>query len=309
MSEISDSATLTGRDIDGHPVRFDVKADQVLTLSTLDTQRVRTQDGSFLIRRSLPDGSARALLDNEICALARLNRAFRGDRPWPFPRLLAYDMDSADPWALVSDYRGVPARTAVNSMMSGELWEFTASVFDAVAHLAAVGVAHNGLDLDIVYVAGSTVQITTFERAALFGEPRLDGERAGSTDDLPDAARLAYEAYTGTRHDRPDLADEVAALRSPLAGVFDVPRRRPPVDEVVRRLGRRSVPEDPSAGSLDGGRAAFDQARRRKVGPSQPTVRTTPVPQPQARRKRGWFLIAALLLASVVVFGIAEVVA
>lgn len=310
MTEITDSATLAGRDIDGRPSRFEVKGDQMVAIpgSALDTQRVRTADGTVLLRRSLRAGTARTALDNEICALARLNRAFR-DEGRPFPRLLAYDVDSTDPWALVTEYRGTPARTAVDSLLRPGLLDFTIGVFDALAHLAAVELTHNALDLGVVHLSGSSVQITTFEHAALVGERTARGV-AGPQDDLPDAGRLVYEAYTGERSARPDLR-EVAGLRDHLAGVFDEPRRRPPAAEVLRRFGRADVPRDPTRAELERGRAAFDAARKRKLPPEQPTVRTQPAQQPEkATGKRGWLIIALglALLISVIVFGVVQVV-
>ncbi|MGX7825419.1 hypothetical protein ACTG9Q_10025 [Actinokineospora sp. 24-640] len=311
MTEITDSATLAGRDIDGRPSRFEVKGDQMVAVpgSALDTQRVRTADGTVLIRRSLRAGTARTALDNEICALARLNRAFR-DEGRPFPQLLAYDVDSTDPWALVTEYRGAPARTAVDSLLRPGLLDLTIGVFDALAHLASVELTHNGLDLGVVHLSGSSVQITTFEHAALVGERTARGGVAGPQDDLPDAGRLVYEAYTGVRSEQPDLQD-VAGLQGYLAGIFDEPRRRPPAAEVLRRFGRAAAPRDPTRAELERGRAAFDAARKRKLPPEPPTLRTQPAQQnKKTTRKPGWLLLAVglALLISVIVFGVVQVV-
>ncbi|SMD27610.1 hypothetical protein [Kibdelosporangium aridum] len=286
MTEITESVVLVGRTLNGRPTRWEVKGDQLFTVpgSELVTQRVRTVDGTTLVRRSLPDEpdeTKRLLLDNEIRALARLTHAFSATGP--FPALVGYDMDSPDPWALTADWRGVPASEVVGGLLRAGLEQFAGSLFQAVAYLGMVEVAHNSLRMDTVYLDGTSPQIVTFEHAAFFGEPRDDGRGAARPDDdVLAAGKVVHEAFTGVPvvGDHVDLA-EVAWLGSQLPDVFGEPGARPSAIDVVRRLAPVSVPVLDVPDELRAGRAEFDEARKRKMPPQPDTVRISPVRPPQ----------------------------
>ncbi|WP_018682954.1 hypothetical protein [Actinokineospora enzanensis] len=304
MTGMSGLIKLVGRAPTGHTLTWEVKVDTALEHpgSGLRSHRVRTADGLVYVQRT-PRGAttdrARALLDNEIRALARLTHAFPDD-PVPFPRLVGYDMDSADPWALVAEYRGKPARAVVGGLL--DRTAFTAGLFDAVAHATAVGVSLERLDLDALYVEGTAVQVVVFEHSALFDEPRPDrrGFVSGQQDVL-DAGKVLYEVYTGTRaqSDRPDLAG-LSALR-PLADVFHREGERPDPRDVVERLGqsarRPAVPQ-----SILDGRAAFDLAHARKQPVEQPPPPPEPPAPPDNRTAR------VVIAVSLAVFAIAVAV-
>jgi hypothetical protein len=318
VAEIAESAELVGRGLDGRTTRTTVTGVELVRLpgSALLTQRVRCADGTVLLRRSLRDGSddpALPLLDNEIRALARLNRAFRASRGRPFPALVAYDMDSRDPWALVTDHRGRPARDAVGDLLGSGLVEFTADLFHAVAHLPLVELVHHRLDLDCLRLSGTAVQIVTFEHATLVGEPRPGlpaadpADPAHPADDVLAAGRLAFEAFTGhpLAGDPPDLS-EVSLLAARLPDVFDpIPARRPTAADVVRRLGRTDLPTPSTSDDLGAGRAAFDRARRAKLPPEPATPRPAATVSTKPTRRPG---PAVLALSAVAVLAVLALV-
>jgi hypothetical protein len=304
VTEIDDSAELVGRTLTGEPGRWDVKSVQTLNLpaSALIAQRVRDADGTILVYRSLPaanDVAARVLLDNEIRALARLSHAFPHAQPQPFPILVGYNMDTRDPWALVTDYQGNPAAEVVTNLMRPELGQFAGNVFRAVAHAGLVEVVHGSLSMNSLYMTSTSVQIVTFERAAFAGEPRPGRHgAAGREDDVLAAGKILYEAFTGfpPSDDQPDLTG-VGWLRSRVADVFAPPRERPSANAVLERFGVRKVPEIDD--DLASGRAAFDETRQREHPPESRTVRLPPVPDPRGRKRwspRTMWLVVGLLL-------------
>jgi hypothetical protein len=294
VTEIVDTAELVGRDVAGRAASWTVKADQLVDLpgSALLTQRVRTADGTTLVRRSLREGSddpAFSLLDNEIRALARLARAFGDAEERPFPLLLGYDVDGRDPWALVTDYRGRPAREAVSGLLTSGQLELVTGLFGALARMALVEVAHNRLDLSGMYLAGTALSIVNFEHAAFFGEPRpgRSGVASRPQEDMVDAGRLLYEVFTGepAYTDRPDLS-EVPLLRTRLSDLFGEPRERPSAADVLKRfVAPASVPVLAAPDPLAAGWAAFDEARAKK----QPE-RPAPPDSAPPRRSRRWGL-------------------
>jgi hypothetical protein len=313
MTEITESAVLVGRTLDGRPGRWEVKGDQLIELpgSALITQRVRTTDNTTLVCRSLStehDDAKRRLLDNEIRALARLTKAFPASHS--FPALVGYDMDSRDPWVLVAEYRGRPASEVVSGLLRDDLEQLAVNLFRAVAHLGLVEVAHNWLSTGSVYLARASLQIVSFEHAAFFGEPKDGGSgTALPCGDILAAGKILYEAFTGARPltDRPDLSD-VSWLSSRLADVFAEPRGRPSAIDVMRRLGIADVPKVEVQDEMSAGRTAFDEARNRKLPPQPETIRIKPVAPPRTTLKssagKNVLLIAGLLLvvAAVILF-------
>ncbi|HEV8559477.1 MAG TPA: hypothetical protein VGR06_24310 [Actinophytocola sp.] len=296
MSEIAASATLVGRALDGRTKTWEIKADAPVDLpgSALVTQRVRVApDDTMLVRRSLRRGSADpayVLLDNEIRALARLSRAFPNEWARPFPTLVGYDVDSREPWALVSDYRGQPAREAVTGLLGKGQIEFATRLLDALARLALVEVVHNRLSLDGMYLARTTLSIVNFEYATFFGEPpqNRSGRGARPEDDLLDAGLLLYEVLTGepAQSELPNLA-EVPLLRSQLPDLFAELRLRPSAADALRRfVVPAEVPVLNGYDPLAAGRAAFDEARGKKY-PAAPEPAPVEVPGP-VRRKGRW---------------------
>ncbi|RSM69641.1 hypothetical protein DMH04_45810 [Kibdelosporangium aridum] len=312
MTEISESVVLVGRTLTGRTNSWEIKGDQLIAMpgSELVSQRVRTVDGTTLVRRSLPDeldDAKRLLLDNEIRALARLTHAFPATGP--FPALVGYDMDSPDPWALTADWRGVPASDVVGGLLRAGLEQFAGSLFQAVAYLGTVEVVHTALRLDSLYLDGTSPQIVTFEHAAFFGEPRDDGRGpALAQHDVLAAGKVLYEAFTGVAAPpgRVDLAD-VAWLGARLPDVFGELNARPSAIDVVQRLGTGAVPVPAVHDELRAGRAEFDEARQRKMPPQPETVRTFPVRPPQQKVKlpahnRVLLIAGALVVIALLVF-------
>ncbi|MEU0534993.1 hypothetical protein [Amycolatopsis tolypomycina] len=286
MTETTDPRTLDGHDIDGRVSQWKITgAEPLPAAGRLAATRVHLADGATYVLRSprgRADEQARRALDNEIRVLARLTLAFGTWRPRPFPALIGYDMDSSEPWALVGDYRGIPAREATAALLGTGLMEFTGGLFEALAHLPLAEVVHGGIGLDTVYVSDGRIQLVSFDDAGLIGEPgpRRSGPMAPDQDMLA-SGLLLYEVFTGTpaSSTRPDLSD-VPLLASQLPDLFAERRARPSAVAVMERLGRRDFPSVDGPDELDAGRAAFEEARRRKLPPEPPTVRTRSVPPP-----------------------------
>jgi hypothetical protein len=309
VTEIAETAKLVGRDLAGQPATWEVKADQLMALpdSALVTQRVRAADGAMLVRRSLRAGSddlALPLLDNEIRALARLSRAFPDGESRPFPALIGYDMDSRDPWALVSDYRGQPAGVAVSGLLSSGQLALVTGLFDALTRMALVEIAHNHLDLTSMYLAGTALSIVNFEHATLFGEPRpgRSGAATRPQDDMADAGRLLYEVFTGepAHNEWPDLS-MVPLLNSRLPDLFAEPRQRPVAADVLRRfVAPANVPVLAIHDPLAAGHTAFDEARRKKHATEPPS---TVQDSSRSSRRRGFRMKGGFAVLMLLVLG------
>jgi hypothetical protein len=298
LTEIGDSAKLAGCDLHGRPASWEVKGDQVLEVpgSALITQRVRTADDRVMVCRSLSatsDDRSFTLLDNEIRALARLTIAFGGDPSAPYPELIGYDMDSSEPWALVGDHRGRPARDAVTGLLKDGLHELTIRVLDLLVRMAVVEVCHGKLSLSQFLLDGTELQLTGFEHAALYGEPRVGfAGVAGPREDLVDAGRLLYEAYSGVpAHQGLMDRDEVPELYSLLPELFQERSEPEPraVDMLRRLVTPDRLPVAVTPDALRAGREAFDIARRRKLGATQPQEpeASTAAPRRRSRWSRG----------------------
>ncbi|MFA1548397.1 hypothetical protein [Actinomadura chokoriensis] len=226
-------------------------------------------------------------LDGEILAGLRLARLCDG-RPYPrsVSRLLGYDADAAQPFALLEPLRGVEVGTLAGTLPTEQRRRFQIGLLRAVRLLNAAGIAHRGISPGTVRWDGDDVQITDFAHAAPIGAPRTvvgvmpwqapeqrskpprDWEPGliGPNDDVWAAGRLIFYVLTGEElDDTAKLADrpELAEL---LAGVILPPERRPDAQTLLRRLGEADAPPRPLAAdpAFSRGRAEFFAQRRRK---------------------------------------------
>ncbi|MEU8346428.1 hypothetical protein AB0C74_32435 [Spirillospora sp. NPDC048832] len=247
------------------------------------------------------------LLDAEILAGLRLARLCDGG-PYPgsVTRLIGYDADTAEPFALLEPPRGVAVATYAGTLPTDQRRRFQVGLLRAVRLLNAAGVAHRAIGPDTVRWDGDEVQITDFSHAAPIGSPRTvagvppwqapeqrpripDGwERGvvGPNDDVWAAGRLIFHVLTGEElDDRDKLADrpELAEL---LAGVFGAPDRRPSAQALLGRLGEadappRPLPPDPAF--LRGREQFFAQRHRKHPHTAEPRPAPAPEPPPERR--------------------------
>lgn len=149
-------------------------------------------------------------LDNEILAGLWLYRTTRSRRyPAQISRLIGYVADSADPFALLDDYRGEPTADVAGHLTPAEQRSFHVSLMTGLRWLAEAGLAHCAIGLDTVRWDGDQVQITDFSQATVIGAGRstlnrharqAPGLRAGPVTDRDDvwaALLLCYYVDTG----------------------------------------------------------------------------------------------------------------
>ncbi|TDC67154.1 hypothetical protein E1200_15530 [Actinomadura sp. GC306] len=279
-------------------------------LPPLEADRLRLElpDRTVVVRRVRPvdrgpGGFAAGcrLLDGEILAGLRLARLSEG-RPYPdtVSRLIGYDSDVAEPFALLEPLRGTEIEPLAGKLPTEQRRRFQAGLLRAVRLLNAAGIAHRGLDPRTVRWDGANVQITDFSQAALIGSPRTvtgappwqapeqrpetppgwhRGD-VGPTDDIWAAGRLIFYVLTGEElDDRAKLADR-PDLEVLLADVIGSPERRPDAQRLLHRLGEADPPPRPLAAdpAFGRGRAEFFAQRRRKH------PQTAPPAEPAAER-------------------------
>ena len=273
----------------------------------LTARRVRLTDGSQA--RQLRIGPVERAtgyrrLDNEILAGLRLCRLV-GEACYPpeVSRLIGYEADSAEPFALLEPYRGEPLAAAARRLLPDEQHRFQASLLRALCWLTAAGIAHRGIGPSSVRWDGEHVRITDFSLATVIGAPRevigalpwaapeQRADRAGqargdvsSRDDVWAAGRLIHYVLTGEELSHLGQVADVPGLEDLLAGVFGPPEGRPTAAELL--TGRLRQPHPVPRGltaalSLEDGRAQFYAIRARKhPGLAAPGPGANPPPQP-----------------------------
>lgn len=243
------------------------------------------------------------LLDGEILAGLRLARLCDG-APYPsaVTRLIGYDADAAEPFALLEPLRGVEVAVYAGTLPTDQRRRFQVGLLRAVRLLNAAGIAHRAIGPDTVRWDGDEVQLTDFSHAAPIGAPRTvagtppwqapeqrprvaDGwERGtvGPNDDVWAAGRLIFHVLTGEDLDGRDKLADRPELAELLAGVFGDPDRRPSAQALLHRLGEadpppRPLPPDPA---FLRGREQFFAQRQRKHPHTAPAPE--PAPEPRA---------------------------
>lgn len=272
----------------------------------LPTRMVSVDGGPPLLQKRVPRtpaGEPGPLeeLDREIWAAHRFALAFPPEAyPAELPRLRYYDVDSAEPFALLEPYRGQPVAEVHQQLAAQDRYRLQVGLLRALHLAAAAGVTHGRVDLGTLRwdAATSTVQLVDFEQAARIGERRqgsADGSLSSTRDDVWDAGlaiwRVSYPAHTGCT--APDLTEDGGALSALLAGVFaDQPTDRPTPGDLLSRLRESTEMGGADLGAtLRAGAQAFDNAVQR-------TQARRAEEQAQARPARWWNRWRAALTTS-----------
>jgi hypothetical protein len=303
---------LTGRDPAGREATWLVQA--------LDADRVKTDDGTTLVLRTLPAEAnpvelarAEVLLDNEIRALTRLHTRYL--RPLPeLPQIVGYDFDSAEPFLLLQPPIGKCVDGGLRTLLIDERRRFMIGLFRALAQLDAVDLVHGSVGLSSLCWDGATTQLVDLQHAVGTGEaPRLSrtGSVAHPGHDVRAAGRVVYELFTG-KHvalgDTPDLASQPEVLASLLRGVFEPdPQHRPTALEMLERLNDRDPlprPVDVTS-AMQPGYDRFDELRPPKLAARpvlQPTVpRPASPPKPQQIPLAPLAIVVFLVVAAIAI--------
>lgn len=234
-------------------------------------------------------------LDREVRAGVRFAQVYKDlPYPWELPRLVAYDVDGEEPFALLEPYRGVPVR-GIGLLSMAARHQFQVGVLRAVLHAGAAAIVHRQINQETVRwdQNAGTVHLVDFENAARIGEPTPIGRSVGVADpgtDVWDAALVIHEVIMGRSSGAvPDLTTDPEGLRDLLTGVFvEPPAARPTVTELLDRLQADTTVRFVNLrDQLEPGLQAFEQARERKQRsypiPEQPV--TPPPPAPRSRRR------------------------
>jgi hypothetical protein len=268
------------------------------------------------------------LLDNEIRIGLHLVRKFRsGPYPAELSRLVGYDVDADEPFALFLPYQGEQVRKVAGRLTLDQQREFEIGIFRALRLLAEATVVHGRLSPDTVHwdESSARVQVIDFSSAVLVGEQQTgssswnlsarpgDIRPATSADDVWSVGALTYYVVTGRHVDATAGAQGQnlrGHLQSLLDGVFaDTPTARPSAVQLLRRL---RVP-DPWLGDDDAdhlfaaGQREFDQIKTAKQASLARSFETTPAPAGpgKPRRRRRWPL---LMLLAIIVVAVAALV-
>ncbi|MCX4907392.1 hypothetical protein [Streptomyces sp. NBC_00878] len=240
------------------------------------------------VRLSAKDAAnpaARALLDTEAGTALHLHQTL-GDTEYAalFPRIIGYELDTAEPVLLYEPPRGTLVER-LHVMSATDQERFTRDLLLALYLLEGQGLVPRGVSPATVRWDGAKVQLWGLESVTRTGQPRRPWGRspfcapeqrrgeglADPRDAVWSAAQVLYQLVTG----RPGPADRAPAdlgehrkLDQTLRDAF-APRaaRRPTPAQVLdvvapdtARRVRLAVPADET--SMD--QEAFDQALRRK---------------------------------------------
>jgi hypothetical protein len=248
------------------------------------------------------------LLDNEVRAGARLGQVFSGPYPKELPRLVAYNMDAEEPFALLLEYSGQPAVSVVSRFDEAQRRLFQIGLLRALQLTGEADLVHGAVTLNAVRWDGTQLQLVDFEFAQRAGEPRRSGSGEVDTrDDLPAAALLIRTVYTGAPADgtRLDRSRDPELLRAVYDPVFDSPTEQCPYPaDLLHKLREPGIVpprHDPEAG-LDPGRQLFDQiiATKRRGHPLPDDEPPTP---PTGKRRRIFPFLTMTILVAMLIIG------
>lgn len=248
--------------------------------------------GRRLVQKWVPKGLGAAnpacydLLDAEIRALSRLTQAFPGRFPHELACLVGYNVDVAEPFLLLEEYRGRPAVGSTGQLTAEEQTAFQHSLVRALQMTEQATVVHHAVTLSTLRWdgGGRTVQLIDFERAVVgAGAPSFGV-------DIAAAGSVIRRVVLGPLANG-DAASDPQALRTALADVFDPELgKRPTAAVLLNNMLASDQPRtavDPRAPYATG-HAQFDRVSKRKrdrLAPPPPDPPTPPGPQP---RRSGW---------------------
>ncbi|HSV64999.1 MAG TPA: hypothetical protein VLJ59_03695 [Mycobacteriales bacterium] len=286
------------------------------------SRTVTSDGGRTVVQRWVPAELATRVpascdpLENEVRAGVRLAGRFRDAFPTEVVRLIGYDLDRAEPFLLLSPYRGVAVAEVAGRLGLAEQRQFEVSLFRSLLLLAEADIVHAGLTSTAVRWDGKAVQISDFSYAAVVGDPRVarresawasPNQRAGTgvaeaADDIWAAGMVVLHAVSGRADPLPDLAGRGPALQNLLRDVFAADgAQRPSAADLLRRLDAHTYLPPAADGvqqAFAEGRQVFDRVLTEKWPPT-PTVALLPAPElPRHRMARGQI---ALLVAAVLV--------
>lgn len=256
-----DERTVRCRDVMGRLVEFTMDESDAVTASMarLDQRLVVTTAGRYLYK-SVPleagrrDSYLYTLLDNEVRAGCRLGQVFSGRYPFALSRLVAYNVDVEEPFALFDTYLGDPAGAHVDRFDDTRRWHFQVGLLQALRLIEAAGVVHGAVTLDAMRwdPRREQVQLVDFESAERVGTPRRSGnstvarspEQLAGTglvdarDDMWGAGLLIRDLvlHTKTNGARVDRSTDPRRLRELLDPVFRPVTDRPGPTELLHAL-------------------------------------------------------------------------
>jgi hypothetical protein len=204
----------------GREFRRDRLLPQLLRKAVLDDEGQKCVQ----VRLSAKDAAnpaARALLDTEAGTAVQLNQVL-GDTEYAalFPRLIGYDLDTAEPFLLYAPPRGT-AVSRIHVMGAADQEVFTRDLMLALCLLEGQGLVPRGISPATVLWDGARVQLWGLESVTRIGRPRRPWgrspfcppeQRAGEgladpRDAVWSAAQVLYRLATG----RPGPADRPPA--------------------------------------------------------------------------------------------------
>lgn len=259
-------------------------------------------------------------LDREIGIGLRLLRGCSAaglEYPRELTRLIGYDVDAVEPYVLYLPCRGQPVAKHVRRFLLPEQQALEAGLFQALARLASLGVAHRAISPEsVLWDQGtSRVQLVDFSSAVVTGSAVAaspgtawlapgDLQSSDARVDVWSAGAVLYYAITGRRPGDRDPASDAAmrssTLQPQLARILaGSTASRPHAREVLRELGRaESWPDlsrviDKRDEAFELGGEAFDKIFPLPEPPAQPKPPSSrpPVaaaPAPSAGGPRGW---------------------
>ncbi|GHH13079.1 hypothetical protein [Streptomyces lanatus] len=200
----------------GREFRRDKLLPQLLRKAVLDDegqQCVQVRLGA----KDAANPAARALLDTEAGTAVHLNQVL-GDTEYAalFPRLIGYELDTAEPFLLYDPPRGT-AVSRIHVMGAADQEIFTRDLMQALCVLQGQGLVPRGISPGTVLWDGARVQLWGLESMTRIGRPRRPWGRSpycppeqrggeGLTDPRDavwSAAQVLYRLATG----RPGPAD------------------------------------------------------------------------------------------------------
>ncbi|MFI2606478.1 hypothetical protein [Kitasatospora sp. NPDC018619] len=233
-----------------------------------------------------------AALDAETAVALRLHRALAAPgEDGPFPALIGYELDGAEPFAL---YRLPRGRTVerLHGLPGAQLRFIERDLVDALAVLAELGLVHHGVAPGTVRWDGRRVQLWGLDAVTHTGRPRTprgaapyappevrDGVGCSDPrDGLWSVAQVMYSLVTGREGDPdrppPDLADHrsLAHTMGPAFAPRAADRPTPAALFGLLAPDRAPAADRLAADGLAAHRAGYDRtlALKRSAGAAAP---------------------------------------